>query len=271
MIYRKIAYRCGPWVSIAALLIGANVTDAVAEVLGDWSGNGTAADSSPFNNAASFNGTYVAGPKPGTLAFEVGPASQVIIPRIPAYGLTQYADGFSLSFQVNHLGNSWSANDSTVVSLGDDGSGEYNKLFFDAGYAGSGRLDFHVNYPGSSPLHQYRNFILSNPVALPTDQWISMEYVVQDIDPGVYYNPAAPHTYDVQFFLDGRQVGSYDVMMVLPSPGAPFDIGFSEPCCTFSGAVADIELSALGVPEPATLGILGVSILGLGLVRCRAS
>jgi hypothetical protein len=167
---------------IALALLTAPAARAAPVVLGDSSGNGTSADSSSFDSSAIFNGSYLAGPQPGTLAFDVSPANQVVIPRIPAYSLTQYTSGFSLSFEVNHLGGVWSSSNSTVISLGDDGAGEFNKMFFDGGYTTPGRLDFHVNYPGASPLRRYRAFILSDPVALPTDQWISVEYVVKDLD-----------------------------------------------------------------------------------------
>jgi hypothetical protein len=211
-------------------------------LVGHWSADGSAADSSSFANNGSFTGTYGAGIS--GQAFQIS-ANYVSIPEQPQYSFTT---GFSVGF--------WFYGSVGGVFLGqDNGGGSQLKWFVDYGYINGGTFNLHLNGPSLVVLP-------SNAVAPSSNAWHSFALVKS----GTSYT----------FYLDGASIGnttnSYNPF---PDPGAPFTIGYSESAVPqFGGLIDEVVLydraltttevqQLSSIPEPATTALFAAS---LGLV-----
>jgi hypothetical protein len=250
--------------AVCLLLINSQArADSLANgLVGYWTGNGNALDSSPIGNNGSFAGSYAEGLF-GQLAFNVG-TGPVVIPDVPAYSF-ENDPGWTISFWFD-------GNPGTFVGQ-DDGAGELPKWFIDYGYANPGPSDTfieHFNNYGSDP----RVFLASDPVAFPSG-WNELA-VVNTPD-------------EVTFYLNGTDIGSDAYSGGFPDPTADLEFGYLEPCCQYGGllqdigiwsvplAPAEIEELASGVqpfdtpppantPEPGTASLI---LIGFGLLHRR--
>lgn len=194
-------------------------------LIGYWTGNNTAVDSSPLANNGSFSGSYVAG-APGGAAFDLGTA-KVVIPNNPAYDFTRYS-GFSVGFWFN-------ANGTTVDSthglfLGEDDEAGYRpKWFIDYGNTVYGpNHDFVLHF---NDFNTERIFLTSNPVAFPTG-W--NQFTVTD-DSGL-----------VTFYLNGNSIGAASLGSYVLRPSAPLIFGYAEGL-TYNGLMNNVVIYDRGL------------------------
>lgn len=230
-------------------------------LVGFWSGNGNANDSSSYGNNGTFSGPYAPGPSPGTQAFDVSPTDYFSAPDIPAYDFTT-----SFSVGVWFYGNDFSGG---YTFLGqDNGAEDQNKWFI--GLDDSDQdLRLHMNSPSGGP-----NETLSATVSL-SDEW--HQFTITDNDD------------TFSFYLDGSFISSTYNTYPFPDPSAPLTIGYLETDAGgpsgYTGDIADLTLydraltsneveglSTLSVPEPSTWAMMaaGAGIM-LGFRRRRRS
>jgi hypothetical protein len=240
----------------------ARADSLVSGLVGYWTGNGNAIDSSPTGNDGSFAGSYAPGAF-GKLAFNLGTGS-VEIPDVPAYSF-QNDPGWTVSFLFD-------GNPGTFLGQ-DDGAGELPKWFIDYGYANPGPGNTfieHINNYASNP----RVFLPSDPIAFPSG-WNEL---------GVVNTPD-----EVTFYLNGTDIGSDAYSAGFPDPTADLEFGFLEPCCQYSGLLQDIGLwdvplssvdmeelasgdQPFDAPQPATTpepGTASLILIGFGLLHRR--
>jgi hypothetical protein len=185
-------------------------------LVGYWTGNGNADDSSPAENNGSYSGSYATGAF-GQLAFNLSTGT-VDIPDIPAYSFQENSPGWTIGFWFN-------GGPGTFLGQ-DDGAGEQPKWFIDYGYANPGPSDTfieHINNYGSSP----RVFLPSEALAFPGG-WNQLTVVNGD---GT-----------VTFYLDGQNIGSDAYSGIFPDPTADLTFGYEESCCDYGGLLQDVVL-----------------------------
>lgn len=246
---------------IAAAILSLPATPAHADslsagLIGYWTGNGNAYDTSSIDNNGSFGGSYAAGDF-GQEAFNLSTGT-VEISDIPAYSFQDYP-GWTVGFWFE-------GNPGTFLGQ-DDGPGELPKWFIDYGYANPGPGNTfieHINNYGSNP----RVFLPSDPEVFPSG-WNQLTVV----------NGGG----QVTFYLNGQNIGSDAYGGGFPDPGANLSFGYLEPCCQYSGLMQDVGLwdralspgevallasgsQPAGAPEPATAWML---FGGLGLAFSR--
>lgn len=203
-------------------------------LIGYWSGNRTAADSSPIGNHGSFGGSYVAGRSGGDAAFDLATA-KVTIPDNPAYDFHSYP-GWTVGFWFNTNGLPVDPNHDTFLGQ-DNGSGFKPKWFIDYGYTVFGPNNsfvWHVN-----DFNTERIFLLSDPVTLPLG-WNQLTVVVD--------------TSAVDFYLNGLPIGVAALPSYVLQPSAPLVFGQAE-SLNFNGLMNDVAIfgRALSAPEVAAL------------------
>ncbi len=241
--------------SVTGLLLVFNMPNANADIptnglVGYWTGNGNANDSSTTGNNGSFSGSYVAGIN-GDQAFDLS-TGNVTIPYDTAYSFT---NSFSVGFNFNVNGNPQG-----VYAGIDDGGGEQNKWFIDYGYLNPGSFEIHFNSPSLGPV-----FIPSNPVSLSSNVWYQFSMVN---DSG-----------NISFYLNGTNIGNSVFSGVLPIPTAPLTLGFAEGGINYYGLLSNVVLynralsvsevqSLAAVPVPSAVWLFGTALIGLlGLKR----
>src|SRR6185437_9253941 len=129
-------------------------------LIGYWSANNSAADSSSLHNDGVFTGDYVAGRPGAGQAFNLATA-KVYIPDIPAYTFQHYA-GWTVGFWFDTNGIDLNSGNGTFLGQ-DVSAGEAPKWFIDWGYGHGNAFEIHLNNYGSNP----RVFLPSSPTAIP--------------------------------------------------------------------------------------------------------
>ena len=235
-----------------ALPSGARAGIIYAGLVGYWTGNGNANDSSVNGNNGTFSGDYAAGLDGQAFDLSTG---FVTIPNIGAYAL---GANFSVGFWFNLNGGSA---DTTIAFLGqDDGAGSQPKWFIDYDYLNLDAFEM-LTYPPFVHLG-------SNQVALPSG-WNQFTLVSNG---GSY-----------SYYLNGVDIGDVsNAISSLPAPAAPLTFGFVEGGLGFGGLMQDVTLynvalspNQVGVlaspgpatPEPGTLALLACGAFGIGLIK----
>jgi hypothetical protein len=241
-------------------------------LVGFWSGNDTAADSSPVHNNGSFSGSYVAGRPGGDAAFDLS-TGIVYIPYNNAYDFTTYpepppAPGWTVGFWFNAHGVAPNSGNDTF--LGEDaGPGYQPKWFIDYGYTVYGpnnQFIWHVN-----DWNQERIFEGSEVVSPFPSGWNQLTVVTDNIG----------HT--VSFYLNGEGIGVSSIPGYTLETTNPLLFGQAEGLY-YHGYMNDVALydralSAAEVldlvnatetaPEPASLPVVAFIAGTLILVRKR--
>ena len=207
-------------------------------LIGFWTGNHTAADSSPTANNGSFAGNYVPG-RPGSgAAFDLSTGT-VTIPNNQVYDLFVSYPGWTVGFWFNT--NGIAPNGGNDFFMGqDDGSGYQPKWFIDYGYTVYGpNQDFvwHVN-----DYNTERLFLTSNAVNPIPAGWNQLTVVVDNTGSSV------------TFYLNGQQIGSDSLPPYVLETDAPLVFGEVEGL-TFTGLMNDVTIynRALSAQEVLTL------------------
>jgi hypothetical protein len=221
-ILRNIVFAVG----LFTFAIGASGQYSVPTngLIGYWSGDGTAADSSPIGNNGTFGGQYAPGPTGGQ-AFNLG-SSKVVMPNNAAYNFTSY-NGWSVGFWFN--GNGSTVNYANGLFLGqDNGSGYKPKWFVDYGstvYVGvNDWYNFHVN-----DYNQERIFVSSQDEPSPVG-WNQLTVTINNTNNGT-----------VNFYLNGQFIGSSAMGNYVLETSAPLEFGVAEGV-TFNGLMADVVI-----------------------------
>ena len=166
-------------------------------LIGYWTADNNANDSSPTMDNGSYSGSYV--PGISGEAFDLSTA-KVYMPDNPAYS---FGSNFSVGFWFDADGQSGG------TFLGqDDGGGSQSKWFIDYGYHTPGAFEIHLNDPSGNVA-----FLPSNPVALPQG-WNQLTLTKND------------STYT--FYLNGVNIGSQTFSGIFPDPTSPLSFGYSE-------------------------------------------
>lgn len=207
-------------------------------LIGFWTGNNTAADSSPTANNGSFPGSYVPG-RPGSgAAFNLA-TGIVTIPNNPAYDNFVNDPGWTVGFWFNT--NGIAPNGGNDFFLGqDNGSGYQPKWFIDYGYTVFGpNQDFvwHVN-----DYNTERIFLTSNAESPVPSGWNQLTVVTDNVGRSV------------TFYLNGQSVGSDSLPTYVLETTAPLLFGEAEGS-TFTGLMNDVAIynRALSAQEVLTL------------------
>jgi hypothetical protein len=184
---------------------------ALNGLVGFWTGNNTAADSSSVSNNGSFGGSYVPNGPGGAAAFDLSTA-KVTIPNNPAYQFQGYP-GWTVGFCFNT--NGIAPNSSNDLFIGqDNGSGYQPKWFIDYGYtvfSSNNSFVWHVN-----DYNTERIFLTSQAVNPIPPGWNQLTVVVDNVG----------HT--VTFYLNGQQIGVSGVSAYTLETTAPLIFGYAE-------------------------------------------
>src|SRR5262245_48071547 len=124
-------------------------------LIGYWTADNNANDSSPTANNGSYSGSYV--PGISGEAFDLSSA-KMYIPDNPAY---TFGSNFSVGFWFNAYGQSLGTYGMTVLRQ-DDGGRSQSKRFIHHGYHTPGAFEIHFNDPSGNAV-----FSPPNPVAWP--------------------------------------------------------------------------------------------------------
>jgi Concanavalin A-like lectin/glucanases superfamily len=246
-------------VAIGCLFSGAaHATVPLSGLVGYWTGNGNANDSSTTGNNGTFTGSYASGPGGKGQSFNLATGS-VTIADNPAYQIS-YNSSFSVGFWFNFNGNTYAQD-----IIGQDiGPGGNPKWFIDYNYFNPGAFEF---LAGPSL------FTVNGPSATPTG-WKQLTLTVEN---GVY-----------TFYLDGVNEGSSpgaDPGYQWPDPDAPLVFSFADGGSPYAGDLADVviynralsasevgELASLSsVPEPAPWAMMLMGFAGLGFAAYRSA
>lgn len=230
------------------------------DLVGFWSGNGTAADSSPTGNNGSFSGSYA--PGLNGQAFNLGTA-KVVIPYNSAYDF-QNDPGWTVGFWFNM--NGITPNSSNDLFIGEDnGSGYQPKWFIDYGYTVYGptaSFVWHVN-----DYNTERIFLTSNTVNPVPDAWNQLTVVVDNTNSLL------------TFYLNGTSIGSaglpgYELRTTAPlvfgaAEGLSFG-GLMNNVAIYGRALSAAEVTDLvqatgAAPEPSTMVLLAASLGCIGV------
>ena len=233
-----------------ATFSNANATIVTNGLIGYWTGDGNANDSSSIGNNGSFSGNYVAGAN-GQQAFDIATGS-VSIPNNSVY---QVGTDFSVNLMFNLNGTSAS----NLGFIGhDQGSGNLPKWTINYNYANPNAFEFHINNFGASP----KVFLPSNPIMLSINNWYDLTVVKSN---SLY-----------SFFLNGVNIGSDTFSAIIPTINAPLIIGGPEPALPYNGLIQDVSLYNIAlsqsqintlnnrsVPEPNTWALMMFGLGGL--------
>lgn len=233
-------------------------------LVGHWTGNGNALDTSLVGNNGSFSGSYAPGAPHGGQAFNLA-SGKVVIPDNPAYNFQRY-DGWSVGFWFNPNGSSLF----NAVFLGqDNGSGYRPKWFVDWGYTVFGNNDgfnFHVN-----DFNQERIFVTSQSAPAATlNGWNQLTITIDNL-----------HSGRVDFYLNGNDIGTAYMGNYVLQPTAPLVLGFAEGF-TYNGLMSDVvlydrvltadEAKQLAVPDvSSSFLLLSLGTAAIGVARKRIS
>ncbi len=191
-----------------------SVTVPTNGLIGFWTGNGNANDSSPTGNNGTFNGSYAAGVSGE--AFDLS-SDSVDIPTGNAYD--NLGAGFSTGFWFNFNGK---GNGPWGIVGRDSGGGENAKWVVFYNYAAPNAFEFHVNGQGSV-------FLNANPVPIPSG-W--NQFTVTDSGT------------DFEFYLNGANIGSVDFAGTFPTFPKPTDLqfGIGDGASAFRGLLENVVL-----------------------------
>ncbi len=239
---------------VSCLLVGIGlVPSAKADLTAFYSGNGNANDSVSGQNGTLENG---AGFGPGLFGQSFlfnGTNQYVSVPNDSNWSL---GSAFTINLFVNlNAIKTGSEGQLPNVFVGDDvGGGSVNKWVFS--YDGEGNLFFHINSPTLGPI-----FITApTTISLTTHAWYDLAVT--------YSN----NTYT--FYENGVSLGTVTNSDAIPAAEAPLTIGEAEGIGYLNGSIenlgiynnalsaSQIQALAAAVPEPMSLGMLGLGMLG---------
>jgi hypothetical protein len=247
--------------ALVALLILLNIFPVIANTIplnglvGYWTGDGTAHDSSTVGNNGSFGGAYAPGAPTGGDAFNLA-TGKVVIPNNAAYQFTSYS-GWSVGLWFN--ANGTSLNNAAFLGQ-DDGPGYRPKWFLDWGYTVFGYnndFNFHVN-----DFNTERIFVSSQPEPQSTlTGWNQITVTIDNVNGGT-----------VDFYLNGNAIGSASMGSYVLRPGSPLVLGGAEGF-NYNGLMSDVVLYDRVLPTdevaklaavPERTSTAGLLVLGLG-------
>jgi hypothetical protein len=232
------------FVVVFTLAIGF-VQPARAGTIANWSGNGTANDSTGAHDGTLINGAgYGAGTNGQAQAFLFDGVNQYMSAPAStdfAFGNTSFSIGLWANFASIRTGPITSA--PNVFIGNDEGPGDQNKwIFF---YDGAGHLVWHINSPTLGPI-----FLSSPDTFTPTiGNWDY--YSVTRI--GDSYT----------FYVDGNSLGLVSNAASIPFPNAPLTIGEAENVGYFDGRMQDVQISSIPEPSTITLALTGSLIASI--------
>jgi len=217
---------------VVALFLFLNPTNSRADSLpiptnglvGYWTGNNTAADSSPTANNGSFSGSYVPGRPGGDAAFDLS-TGKVAIPDNPAYDF-QHAPGWTVSFWFNTNGIPPSLTNNVFLGQ-DNGAGFQPKWFIDYGYTVFGpnnQFVWHVN-----DFNTERFFFTSDPVDPLPGGWNQLTVVIDNTGSSI------------TFYLNGLPIGTDTLLPYVLETNAPLVFGQAEGL-TYEGLMNDVAI-----------------------------
>ena len=218
-------------------------------LIGLWTADGNAYDTSVTGNNGSFAGAYAAGISGSAFNLSTGSVT------VPDNAVYNFGSGdFSVGFWFNFNG----ASQNQVAFLGqDEGPNVVNKWFIDYNLTHAGAFGFHTN--GS-----ILGYAASSTIALPSSGWSQFTLVKN----GTTYS----------FFLDGTSVGSATGNATIPDPNAPLTLGFAEGTLAYAGlmdnvviydrALTQSDVQTLAeTPEPAAFWLFGSLVAGCAIFR----
>ncbi len=222
-------------------------------LIGYWTGNGNANDSSNIGNNGSYAGSYVEG-RNGNQAFDLS-TEKVTIPNNPVY-----SNIWAVSFDFNLNGT----DPSGAVFIGqDEGGGYQNKWFIAYGYTTTDTFQLHLNGPSIGSAY----FINSDSVLL---------------DGGWNQLTVAGNYGIVSFYLNGANIGSDTYTESFPETTAPLIFGQAENLTPYSGLISnvalynraltssDVQWLSTGVnpvPLPSALPLFATALIGFCAFR----
>ena len=233
---RSLALPAIALIAAAGLVRADPPTDGL---IGYWTGNHTAEDSSPIANHGTFSGSYVDGGPFGHAAFALATA-KVSIPDIPAYDF-ENLPGWTVGFWFNINGRS--VYQGNGVFLGqDEGPDHRRKWFIDYGYTvfNSATTTFvlHMNDE-----NQERIFLESCSVSPIPPGWAQLTVSVDNV------------ARIVSFYLNGHAIGVRGLPAYKLRPASPLWFGYAEPGLSYSGLLNNVVIynRALSADEAAQL------------------
>jgi hypothetical protein len=218
---------------------------AQASLIANWSGDGTAADSTGNHNGMLVNGAgYGAGTNGQAQAFLFNGVNQYMSAPAStdfAFGNTPFSIGLFANFSSIRTGPIGSLPD--VFIGNDEGPGTVNKwVFF---YDGNGHLAFHINGPSTGSI------FLTSPA--------TFNPILNNWD---YYSVTRiGNTYT--FNVDFSSLGSVSNSTSIPFPNAPLTIGQAENAGFFNGRIQDVQINSLPEPSPIALALTCGLITGI--------
>jgi hypothetical protein len=252
-------------VCLATLAIASPPTGAATlNLIGHWTGDGSAVDTSGRGHDGSFAGGYVPGRIGRAFDLARGP---VVIPDSPDFNLDAY-EGFTAAFWVNMNRIAPTTYNQHYIGQ-DEGPGEFPKWFVQYDIDAL-NLVFHINDYDSDP----REFLAAGPATISNDAWTHIA-VARDSD-------------RFRFYVDGHKIGEASYAREIPNPNAELYFGFLETNfegipLEFRGLMDDVRLynralssdevaSIAAVPLPGGIGmaLVGATVLaGLGRLGIR--